>query len=132
MNDSIFHPAADLFPLMRGHEFDALVDDIKRNGLREPIWRHEGKIIDGRNRYRACIEAGVDPVYREWDGDGTVLSFVVSQNLHRRHLDASQRAMIAAKIANVPIGVQKRRVDIGETRGHLVTIAEAAAAHEAT
>ncbi len=93
-----FHPIAELFPLMTGDEFAALVEDIKANGLREPVWTHEGKIIDGRNRYRACLEAGVEPRYRAWDGKGSLTAFVVSLNLQRRHLDAGQRAMVALNV----------------------------------
>ena len=96
--DYKFHPLANLFPLMDGPAFDELVEDIRANGLREEIWLHEGKIIDGRNRYRACKEAGVKPKYRTWDGDGSLVSFIVSLNLHRRHLTSSQRAVIALDV----------------------------------
>src|SRR5262249_48153808 len=99
-----FHEVANIFPLLQGEEFAQLVDDIKEHGLRDPIWLFDGKIIDGRNRYRACQEAGVDPEFREWEGPGSLVSFVVSLNLHRRHLDESQRAMVAAKIANMRQG----------------------------
>ncbi len=54
-----FHPAADLFPLMQGVEFDELVADIKANALRFKIILHEGMILDGRNRYRAMLAAGI-------------------------------------------------------------------------
>jgi hypothetical protein len=54
---------------------------------------------------------GINPIFREWDGSGSLVSFVVSLNLHRRHLNESQRAMVAAKIANIPQG--KHDVPIG-------------------
>jgi hypothetical protein len=57
-----FHPLADIFPLMEGAEFDELVADIKVNGLHEPITLFEGKILDGRNRYRALRAIGVKDI----------------------------------------------------------------------
>lgn len=96
-----FHPVANIFPMMSAEEFDALKADIAANGLREPIWLHDGQIIDGRNRYQACKTVGVEPDFREWNRQGDLVSFVVSLNLHRRHLSESQRAMVAAKLANM-------------------------------
>lgn len=94
-----FHPVADIFPMMSADEFAGLVDDIRQRGQREPVWLHpDGRIIDGRNRYRACREAGIEPRTRQWDGSGSLVEFVVSLNLHRRHLDKSQRAMVALSI----------------------------------
>lgn len=89
------HPLCTLFPRVTGAEFDALVSDIKANGLRSPIVLHDGMVLDGGNRYRACVEAGVEPRFVEFDG-GSVVAFVLSANLHRRHLSAGQQAAIVA------------------------------------
>lgn len=98
------HVAADIFPMMSGAEFDALVADIRDNGQREPIIVHDGLILDGRNRARACEQLGVEPITAEWDRKGTPEAFVVSMNLHRRHLNESQRAMIAKRLATLKHG----------------------------
>lgn len=109
-----FHPVANIFPLLDGQGFTDLVDDIKANGLHEDIWCHkDGRIIDGRNRYRACKAAGVSPRFRSWHGAETELvAFVVSLNLHRRHLSESQRAMVAANIANLEHGGDRSKPSI--------------------
>jgi hypothetical protein len=94
-----FHPLADLFPLIEGAEFAAFVEAIKEHGQSESAVLHEGKILDGRNRALACKQLGVPLKTRDWNGEGgTPLNFVISCNLHRRHLSTSQRAMIAAKL----------------------------------
>jgi len=89
------HPLCTLFPRITGAEFEALKADILAHGLREPIVVHAGFILDGGNRYRACVEAGVDPTFKDFAGDNPV-SFVLSANLHRRHLSAGQQAAIVA------------------------------------
>jgi len=94
-----YHPTASLFPLMQDAEFAELKADVGTNGLLEAIWLHpDGSIVDGRNRHRACIELGITPQFRTWSGEGSLVSFVVSMNLHRRHLSSSQRAVIALDV----------------------------------
>lgn len=65
-------------------------------------------IIDGRHRAQACAELGIAPTSREYQGDeSSLVSFVVSLNLHRRHLDESQRALVAGKLANLERGANQ-------------------------
>lgn len=92
------HPAAELFPLMTDAELRETADDIREHGLNEPIILLDGLVLDGRNRLRACEMIGVEPRFVDWDGrGGSPVAFVLSENLHRRHLSASQRALIANK-----------------------------------
>lgn len=90
------HPASELFPLMDDVGLAALIRDIRANGLQEPIVLWEGKVLDGRNRLRACERAGVEPRFRELDTCDSPTAVVVSANLFRRHLSVSQRAMVGA------------------------------------
>ena len=99
-----FHPASEIFPLMNPQAFEELKADIKEHGLIEPIITYKGKILDGRNRYKACVELGVTPKYWEWREDTDPVDYVISLNLHRRHLNESQRSMVAASIANMRQG----------------------------
>jgi ParB-like chromosome segregation protein Spo0J len=98
-----FHPLAELFPEMEPEEYSRLVEDIKANGQLEPIWLYEGKILDGRHRYLACQDAKIEPITRVYEGEDPT-SFVLSLNLHRRHLNESQRSIIGKKLATLEHG----------------------------
>ena len=108
-----FHKAANAFPLMKGAEFDALVDDIKHHDLRNAITiiRPGGSvpvdketILDGRNRYRACLKAKVKPRFVLFEGKADdVVPFIISANIHRRHLKTKEkRDAIATLIKMMP------------------------------
>ena len=86
------HPAAEAFPMMDDGRYGELLADIRENGQREPITLCDGMILDGRNRYKACLEAGVEPVTREFDGDPW--AFAWSMNGARRDLEDVRRALI--------------------------------------
>lgn len=92
------HPAAELFPMMDDESFAELVNDIRERGQHEPIVFWRGSLIDGRNRLKACQQLGIEPDTCEVSDDVDPLWWVVSANLHRRHLTQSQKAMIAAKL----------------------------------
>jgi len=108
------HRFASMFPALDDGAFCKLVEDIRVNGLLEPITRFEGKILDGVNRYRACLETGIDPLLKDYEGTDP-LGFVISMNLRRRHLKESQRAMVAAKIATMSQGARTDLSPIDET-----------------
>ena len=92
------HPVAKKFPLLMGHEYEELVEDIKDRGQLHPVVFHDNQLLDGRNRVRACNDLGIAPKQTEWSApDGvTAGEWIVSTNLQRRHLTSQQRAMIAA------------------------------------
>jgi ParB-like chromosome segregation protein Spo0J len=93
-----FHPLAD-FPPMEDDEFAALVADIKANGLLEPIVLYQDKILDGCHRHKACLKTGVEPRFEEFKGDdAAATAFVISKNVHRRHLTAEQKRELVAKL----------------------------------
>jgi hypothetical protein len=106
------HPLVELFPPMEGDEFKKLVASIKANGLRDRVTVHQGLILDGRNRQRACQAAGVRCDYEPLPAGQDPLTFVIDKNLNRRHLTNSQRAMFAAKLANLKDGQTKAGTQI--------------------
>lgn len=97
MNNLDLHPLCTLFPRLSGHDFECLKFDIKDHGQREPIIIHDGMILDGGNRYRACVELGIEPQTMKFGG-GNIVNYVLSVNLHRRHLTAGQQAAIVASV----------------------------------
>jgi N6-adenosine-specific RNA methylase IME4/ParB-like chromosome segregation protein Spo0J len=99
-NGVAVHPAADLFPLMDAASFQQLKQDIAEHGQLEPVIFYRGKLLDGRHRWRACHELGIACKRATFQGrtDATAYRFVLSQNLHRRHLTASQRAALALDV----------------------------------
>lgn len=93
------HEFADAFPMLSDKELDVLAADIKANGLIDPICTVGGKIVDGRNRYAACLKAGVKPVFVQIDDLGDdILGFIKSKNLIRRQMSQSEMSVAAAKI----------------------------------
>jgi N6-adenosine-specific RNA methylase IME4/ParB-like chromosome segregation protein Spo0J len=109
MTDYDLHDLCKLFPPMPEDQFNSLIDSIRDHGLLTPIMLHEGKILDGRHRYKACINLGIEPSFEEYEGDDA-LGYVLALNLSRRHLDESQRAMIANRISNLKVGDNQYKV----------------------
>jgi hypothetical protein len=130
MSELAFHPLADIFPLMEGAELAALVSDITANGLIEPITVLDGMILDGRNRYHACIAAQVEPAFTPFSGDDPV-AYVVSANLHRRHLTQEQKRDLIANLVKAQPEKSDRQIAKAAKCDHK-TVGAARSALEAT
>jgi hypothetical protein len=93
------HPAAELFPLMEDERFAEFVEDIKEHGLLESIVvTPNGAVLDGRHRLLACRATNTEPRFTTHEGNPW--EYVISVNLHRRHLTDTQRAVVAGKMAD--------------------------------
>lgn len=117
MSNPEFHPACLVFPPLPAAEFDALVADIAAHGLIHPIVMLDGLVLDGRNRLLACRQAGVQPRFTQWRGTGSPLAWAISANLQRRHLTASQRAVLALDILPHLAAEAKARQRLSRGRG---------------
>jgi 16S rRNA G966 N2-methylase RsmD len=106
------HPAAELFPLLADDELRDLSEDIRRHGLHQPVWLWDDPergtvLLDGRNRARACLLAGVEIRTQPYRGDDPI-AFSISANEKRRHLTAGQRAFLALEIEKLYAAEVKR------------------------
>lgn len=99
------HNYANLFPMMPDSELAHIIEDMKANGYDEsmPVIIYDGKILDGRNRFKAAKIAGIEPKFIEFEGTDP-LAYVIRHNLHRRHLNESQRAVVASRLATMQRG----------------------------
>lgn len=117
------HPAADLFPIVEGDEFAELCNDIKERGLAQPItiWT-DGTLLDGRNRLLACYETHQEVVLDRYKGTDPV-QFSLSANLHRRHLNAGQRAVVALKVRELlqPAAKERQVAELKQNRESTVS-----------
>jgi hypothetical protein len=121
LTDLQFHDAANIFRMLDNGDFESLVEDVRKNGLHEPIKLLDGKIIDGRNRYKACLLAGVEAVFRSIETDDPV-GYVMSLNHHRRHDSKGELGLAAARAKEYYEKEAKERQSIrkGEQAGSSV------------
>lgn len=109
------HPIANIWPMMSDEEISALAEDIKEQGLIEPVWLYEGKILDGRNRAKACTIAGVTVETKTYKGDNPV-GFAFSLNEKRRHLSSGARAALAVEAKPLYEAEAKKRREATQGR----------------
>lgn len=121
------HPAADMLPMMSDAELDELAADIAEHGLRVPIVESDDReLLDGRNRL-AAIWRIKDPARRNellsdirsnssenvnWQPRDVKdpVAYVLSMNVHRRHLTAEQKREVIAKVLRERPGDSDRAI----------------------
>lgn len=96
-----FHPICECFPLMSEEKLEELAENIKENGLLNPIVTFEEKILDGRNRYLACLKVGVEHRFIRLEDILDKLEiqdlvnflekYAVAMNIKRRQLTSAQK-----------------------------------------
>lgn len=126
IHDYRVHPAASVFPLMEGEQFQSLVDSIAVHGVQNPLVSCKGEVIDGRNRLRAVMKLRdeghkVELPCVEWDGAGgkmSVAEWVAAQNLDRRHLSDEAYVTATAAINRILRKEVKERQAAGLQRGN--------------
>jgi protein gp37 len=113
------HPLSAAFPPMSAPAYAEFRADIAANGVHHStITIFEDRVLEGWHRYCACGETGRSAELRfdQFPGDAVAaLRFVISANMHRRHLNESQRGIIAAKlIMTADQGVKLRVAAVSE------------------
>ena len=116
-----YHLISELLPFMEEEEFDQLVEDIKNYGQIEPITLFEGKILDGRNRYRACQKLNIEVKVKEWKPSETTgltpIQYVISTNIMRRHLNHAQRSEIGLLLLpEIEKDAEERKSELAKLR----------------
>jgi len=103
------HPLSAVFPEMEGQEYEALKASLKKDGLMEPIYLYEGKILDGWNRARAIwalhmrVPKELIAEFSEDEMAATAEDWSIAHNLHRRQLTAEQKVQYYDKYAGVKL-----------------------------
>ena len=114
------HPLVEVFQPYDEERYETLRDSIKGyGGLRQPITVWRGAVIDGRHRYKACVELGLEPWVVELDEYADPLDAVVDLNGVRRQMTTAQRALAAARIANLSHGGDRKSKQYQETDSSL-------------
>lgn len=122
------HELSSMFGNMPHGDFKKLVADIKANGLLDDIVLWQGQVIDGWHRYKACLEAGVEPRFIDFDGDDyKAIAMVISRNERRRHLTPAAKVGIAKRV----LGWHTKKASVGRSIGSRDPITEATVAEVA-
>jgi len=113
----------NIFPAAKAEDYNRLKDDIRDNGYdsKQPIIIYEGQVLDGWNRWTACIELKINPPTRQFDGNESEAIGLVMRTNKRRNLNSGQWATIAVEAEDIIRAIAKqgeseRRLKIAASR----------------
>ena len=102
-----------LIPPLSDEERAQLEENILRDGIRDPlvIWKEQGILIDGHNRYDIAQKHGLHfrTVEKEFPNRDAVLVWIVQNQSGRRNLSTYARAELALKLKPVIAAQAKER-----------------------
>lgn len=90
------HPIANKFDMLDGEALASMAQSIKENGQAIPCVLWGDLLLDGRNRWRACELAGVEPwvEQRDFADYKAAGRWIMAVNWERRHSTPGERAMM--------------------------------------
>ena len=93
----------NIFPAAKAEDYNRLRDDIRDNGYdsKQPIIIYEGEVLDGWNRWTACLELKINPPTRQFDGNESEAIGLVMRTNKRRNLNSGQWATIAVEAEDI-------------------------------
>ena len=115
------HPLSALFAQydLDQADLENLAIDMTENGQQNPIALLDGKVLDGWNRYQACLIGKLEPITFDYEG-GDPWKYVVSQNIARRHMTPQQIAAVYLLKRNgesVPNGTKQTVREVAQELG---------------
>lgn len=102
------HPLSAEYPDITGRTWERYVANLREHGIvgDRKVTLCEGKVIDGWQLYRACLEAHIEPSFAELDGIEPA-RFVETMNDLRRH-ETQEQAMRRADARREAIVADRR------------------------
>ena len=81
------HYLAESLSRLKGERMESLIASIKTVGQQTRIMRRQGIVLDGINRFNACLALGIEPRYEEYTGtEDSIGDYIWSVNMERRDL----------------------------------------------
>lgn len=104
-----FHPLSQMFPYLPSDKLAALRDNVKEAPPDiVKVYTLGGKVFEGKNIFLVAAILGLKVEFVEYEGNDPI-GFLLTRNLHRRHLTIAQRAYVAAQMVTTTLGSNQHK-----------------------